>query len=60
MSAPALPHNCGSWCIVVRATGDVIRETFSQRLADSIADNEATTFEVIPTIEWLQRVNSRL
>jgi hypothetical protein len=53
-----LPHNCNSWCVVVRHTGDVVREIWDERLADRIVRDEGERFEVIPTIEWLQRFNA--
>ena len=70
---PPLPHGCGSWVIVnsravaVTATfdgknkrsippGGCIAETFDRATAEACA---ARDFEVVTTLEWLQRINSR-
>lgn len=58
MAAPKLEPHCGSWVIVQRSTRDVVRETFSQQLADRIADNEPQ-FEVLTTLQWLAEFNRR-
>ncbi len=58
MPAPKLEPHCGSWVIVQRTTRDVVRETFSQVLADRIADNEPQ-FEVLTTAQWLAEFNRR-
>lgn len=56
MPAPKLEPHCGSWIIVQWATRDAVRETFSQTLADRIADNEPQ-FEVMTTQQWLAEFN---
>lgn len=58
MPAPTLEPHCGSWVIVQRTTRDVIKETFSQPLADRIADTEPN-FEVLTTAQWLVEFNRR-
>jgi len=58
--APALPNNCNSWCIVVRGTNNVVRETFNKSTADRVANEESMFFEVVPTVEWLRRFNTSL
>lgn len=59
MPAPILEPHCGSWVIVQRTTRDVVRETFSQSLADRIADSEPN-FEVLTTAQWLAEFNRRV
>lgn len=58
MPAPKLEPHCGSWVIVQRTTRDAVRETFSQALADRIADNEPQ-FEVLTAAQWLAEFNQR-
>jgi hypothetical protein len=43
-----------SWIIVNRATGKAVMETFSRSVADKINLN---SYEVVPVLQWLQRVN---
>jgi hypothetical protein len=47
--------NSRSWVAVDKRTGEAVMETFDRRIADMI--NE-TKFEVVPILEWLQRVNA--
>ena len=52
MPAPTLEPHCSSWVIVQRTTRDAVREVWSQKLADRIADNEPN-FEVLTAAQWL-------
>lgn len=57
MPAPKLEPHCGSWVIVQRTTRDAVCETFSQAVADRIADEPQ--FEVLTAAQWLAEFNRR-
>lgn len=58
MPAPKLEPHCGSWVIVQKTTRDVVREIYSQVIADRIADHEPA-FEVLTAAQWLAEFNAR-
>lgn len=45
-----------SWVVVDRKTGGAVLETFSASVAAKV--NRAA-YEVVPILEWLQRLNRR-
>jgi hypothetical protein len=55
MSAPELPHRCGSWVVVDIASGKPVAEFFNKNNADKAS--QLPQFEVVTTMEWLRRVN---
>lgn len=59
MPAPKLEPHCGSWVIVQKTTRDVVREIWSQPLADRIADTEPN-FEVLTAAQWLSEFNQQV
>lgn len=56
MSAPALPHGCGSWVVVDRETGAAVLETFSRAVADRV---NLARYEVLTALDYLARLNRR-
>ncbi len=54
---PDLPHNCNSWIVVDRVTGDAFHETWDRDHADRLA---ARGYEVVTALTWLQRVNAKI
>lgn len=53
---PDLPHGCGSWIVVSRATGSAVLETFSRRVAEAISTER---YEVLTALAYLARLNGR-
>ena len=54
---PTLPHNCNSWTVVSRQTGEPVLETFSPSVAGKINLN---SYFVVTTLQWLQGFNQSL
>lgn len=51
---PPLPDGCNSWIAIRRETNEVIGEFWHWR---NVARFNSDTVEVLPTVEYLRRVN---
>ena len=54
---PHLEHNCTSWVAVSRETGLPVFETFSASIAGKV---NQSAYEVLTTLQWLQRFNRQV
>ena len=57
MSAPALPHGCGSWIVVRKGTLEAVYETWSRSVAEKV---NADRYTVLTALDYLQRFNASL
>ncbi len=57
MTAPALPHGCGSWIVVRKGTLEAVYETWSRSVAEKV---NADRYTVLTALDYLQRFNAAL
>ena len=57
MTAPALPHGCGSWIVVRKGTLEAVYETWSRFVAEKV---NADRYTVLTALDYLQRFNASL
>ena len=57
MTAPDLPHGCGSWIVVRKGTPEAVYETWSRSVAEKV---NADRYTVLTAIDYLQRFNAAL
>jgi hypothetical protein len=57
MTAPSLPHGCGSWIVVRKGTLEAVYETWSRSVAEKV---NVERYQVLTALDYLQRFNATL
>lgn len=56
MSAPGLPHGCGSWIVTRRDTGEAVAELWTRGAADKVNPER---YQVHTALDYLVSINGR-